>query len=242
MKDICRDVTAALAKEIPKIFSHIWLYQFCSAESYILYRAERARLRLQQDIESDKIAEDSQETIILVKDGNESFFWDGSELRKRIEFANRGLDSHLTFDEIFSALKEDITSNITVEDLKNCIIKNSRKLIEKDPVFAVFAARIQLLYLYEDILGWNCTTDDISSLNEKQSAAFIKYIQNSVRDGLLHKDMAKYDLQKLSRCLDATYDGEFDAIALQSLLDNYFVRDWENTVDARSNGCIPSKR
>ncbi|MDR2779132.1 MAG: ribonucleoside-diphosphate reductase subunit alpha [Puniceicoccales bacterium] len=201
------------------------------AEAYILYRAERAKLRELSDVEKEYTATQEQGSIIVVKNANDdSFLWDGSELCKRIEFANAGLDSHLTFDEIFSSLREGISSEISISELKNYIIKNAQRLIEKDPVLAVFASRIQLLYLYEDIFDWNCTTDTIECLNEKQAIAFVEYIRTAVTDGLLHKNMLKYDLEQLSQALDITCDREFDAIALQSLKEHYFMRDFDNRI------------
>lgn len=199
------------------------------AEAYILYRAERAKLRADgNDLEQEKLATKSmsEESMLLItgNDG-ETFFWDGSELRKRIAFANDGLDSHLSQDEIFFSLKEGIVSNIDISTLRTCIIKNARKLIEKDPVFALFAARMQLLYLYEDVLGWNCSSDTFDELNEKQSIAFKKYIEQAVADGLLHRDMLQYDLSMLSQSLRIDDDKWFDAIALQSMEEHYFMRD-----------------
>ncbi|MDR1433519.1 MAG: ribonucleoside-diphosphate reductase subunit alpha [Puniceicoccales bacterium] len=200
------------------------------AEAYILYRAERAKLREVGGEKERSIAE-TQETIVLVNgEPDGGFFWDGTDLRRRIEFANDGLDSHLTFDEIFLSLREGISSNITLSELREGIIKNARLLIEKDPVLAVFAARMQLLYLYEDILAWNCTTDALDSLPGKQVAAFAKYVKTGVEDGLLHADMLKYDVERLSKALDISCDREFDAIALQGLKENYFMRGFENQI------------
>jgi ribonucleoside-diphosphate reductase alpha chain len=201
------------------------------AEAYILYRAERAKMRELSDIEKEYTATQDQGPIIVVKNANDdSFLWDGSELHKRIAFANAGLDSHLTFDEILSSLKEGISSEVSISELKNYIIKNAQRLIEKDPVLAVFAARIQLLYLYEDIFDWNCTIDSLECLNEKQAIAFVKYVKTAVADSLLHRDMLKYDLEQLSRALDITCDREFDAIALQSLKEHYFMRNFDNRI------------
>ena len=201
------------------------------AEAYILYRAERAKLRQVEGAVVEKPVAQAPETMVLIKvDGDGSFFWDGAELRKRIEFANDGLDSHLTFEEIFLSLKEGISSDITLSELRECVIKNARLLIEKDPVLAVFAARIQLLYLYEDILGWNCTTDTPDRLDERQATAFVRYIETGVADGLLHRDMLKYDIARLSKVLDISCDREFDAIALQGLKENYFMRGFDNRI------------
>ncbi|MDR2737915.1 MAG: ribonucleoside-diphosphate reductase subunit alpha [Puniceicoccales bacterium] len=201
------------------------------AEAYILYRAERAKLRELSDIEREKPISNEQEPIVLIKDPNgDAFFWDGSDLRKRIEFANDGLDSHLTFDEIFLALKDGIVSDISSSELQDRIIKNARLLIERDPVFAVFAARIHLLYLYEEILNWDCAADSFDVLARKQAEAFVEYIKTGVTDGLLHGNMLNYDVSKLAKALDVTCDRGFDAIALQGLHENYFMRGWQNQV------------
>ncbi|MDR1595839.1 MAG: ribonucleoside-diphosphate reductase subunit alpha [Puniceicoccales bacterium] len=201
------------------------------AEAYILYRAERSKERAMSLEKGERSVVQQQEPIILIKDEKGgSFFWDGSELRKRIEFANAGLDSHLTFDEIFLSLKDGVFPEVTISELKDCIVKNARLLIEKDPVLAVFAARIQLLYLYEDILGWNCNTDDFDCLKQKQSAAFIKYIKAGVADRLLRKNMLNYDVPRLAEVLDITCDRDFDAIAMQGLVENYFMRGLHNQI------------
>jgi ribonucleoside-diphosphate reductase alpha chain len=201
------------------------------AEAYILYRAERAKFRESSDMEDEKTVPQLQESVILVRDSNgDSFFWDGSELRRRMEFANDGLESHLTADEIFLSLKDGIASDINSSELRDCIMKNARRLIEKDSVFAVFAARMQLLYLYEDVLGWDCLNDSFDSLKIKQSSAFVEYIKSGVASGLLHKDMLKYDVQRLAEALDITCDRRFDAIALQGLEDNYFMRGFQNEI------------
>ena len=202
------------------------------AEAYILYRAEHAKARDSGDIEESKSTKcEYDEQMLLVKDSDgKSYFWNGAELKRLINYANDGLETHLTFDEIFFSLKKDIPTDVDKSELKKCIIQNARKLIEKDPTLALFAARIQLLYTYEDVLGWNCEYDSFDDIDKKQSAAFIKYIKTSVESGLLHKDMLKYDVEKLASALRSEYDKGFDAIAIQSMEEHYFMRDANNKV------------
>lgn len=203
---------------------------FKVAEAYILYRAQRARMR------ADTLEESSgdagyQESIILIKEGDgESFLWDGSDLQARIMFAREGIDSHLTHDEVVGSLRDGIVNEIDNQTLRERIIENARGLIEKDPGFAIFAARIQLSYLYEEIFDWHCMTGGMDRLREKQIAVFEKYIKYGVKSGLLNKDMLKYDLGKLATVLDVCADFKFDAIALQSLVENYLLRDGEQKI------------
>ena len=81
--------------------------------------------------------------------------WDGADLRRRIEFARAGLDLCLTSEEIEQELRRAVYDQISQKDLDSTIILNSKTLIEKDADFAKFAGRIQLTYIYEEVLGWD---------------------------------------------------------------------------------------
>ncbi len=103
------------------------LGHFKVAEAYILYRAHRRHLR---DAELAKPSEDErQESMIMVArpDGT-NVFWDGIDLKKRIEFAMLGLDLCLTKDEIEAELRRSIYSEMSQEDLNKTIILNAKSL------------------------------------------------------------------------------------------------------------------
>ena len=83
---------------------------FKVAEAYILFRADRANARttgtddtLSAEVVTAIPAVESaaQASLIVLKhaDGTNTF-WDGTDLRKRIEFARIGLDLCLSNDEI----------------------------------------------------------------------------------------------------------------------------------------------
>jgi ribonucleoside-diphosphate reductase alpha chain len=134
---------------------------FKVAEAYILYRSERAKLRKSGKLDDGRSSSVAiQESMVLTKDEKgENFLWDGSDLQARIAFAHAGTDSHPTNEEVVSALRDGIVSDIDISTLPECIIENARGLIERDPGFAIFAARIQLSYLYEENFDWYCTSD-----------------------------------------------------------------------------------
>lgn len=204
---------------------------FKVAEAYILYRSKHAQLRESGQAESQIEDIALQESIILIRNSDgESFLWDGSDLQARITFAHVGIDSHLTRDEIVGALRDGVVNEMDSNALRERVIENARGLIEKDPGFAIFAARIQLSYLYEEIFNWHCSSDGVEQLQDRQRVAFEKYIERGVKLNLLHEDMLKYDLGTISAELDIRADLEFDAIALQSLVENYLLRDSEQTI------------
>ncbi len=208
---------------------------FKVAEAYILFRAQRAAARdlgidppsdTAAPFESDAAATPGQAAMILVKksDGT-NVFWDGVDLRKRIEFARIGLDLCLSNDEIESELRRSVYDQITQKDLDATIILNSKTLIEKDADFAKFSGRIQLTYIYEEVLGWDISTEGIGALKAAHQRAFKKYLEHGVAIKRLNPRLLEYDLNRLGAALDPSSDLEFDFLGIQTMYDRYLIID-----------------
>ena len=203
---------------------------FKVAEAYILFRADRTAARLAGDTDEAPTAAapatPAQETMIVVKKANgENIFWDGADLRKRIEFARIGLDLCLTNEEIEQELRRAAYDQILQKDLDATIILNSKTLIEKDADFAKFAGRIQLTYIYEEVLGWDIMKDGIGALKAAHQRAFKKYLEHGVAIKRLNPRLLDFDLTKLSAALDPSSDLEFDFLGIQTLYDRYLIID-----------------
>jgi ribonucleoside-diphosphate reductase alpha chain len=203
---------------------------FKVAEAYILFRAQRAVTReTGPDLETTEAPAPvaaGQETMILVKRANgENSFWDGADLRKRIEFARIGLDLCLSNDEIETELRRSVYDQISQKDLDATIVLNSKTLIEKDADFAKFAGRIQLTYIYEEILAWDINRDGIGALKTAHQRAFKKYLEHGVAIKRLNPRLLDYDLSKLSAVLDPSSDLEFDFLGIQTMYDRYLIID-----------------
>jgi ribonucleoside-diphosphate reductase alpha chain len=205
------------------------------AEAYILFRAQRSAAR-DEGVESavtDSVAAPAatpiapgQGTMIVVKRANgQNDFWDGADLRKRIEFARIGLDLCLSNDEIEQELRRSVYDQISQKDLDATIILNSKTLIERDADFAKFAGRIQLTYIYEEVLGWDIMQDGIGALKAAHQRAFKKYLEHGVAIKRLNPRLLDYDLAKLSAALDPSSDLEFDFLGIQTLYDRYLIID-----------------
>ncbi|MBL9190760.1 MAG: ribonucleoside-diphosphate reductase subunit alpha [Opitutaceae bacterium] len=204
------------------------------AEAYILYRAERAVSRELPAIEAAPAVEAAasaphapgQETMVVVKRANgETYFWDGIDLRKRIEFARIGLDLCLSNEQIEAELRRSVFDQIAQRDLDATIILNSKTLIERDADFAKFAGRIQLTYIYEEVLGWDIVRDGIGALRAFHQRAFKKYLDHGVAIKRLNPRLLELDLAKLAAALDPSADLEFDFLGIQTLYDRYLIID-----------------
>ena len=207
---------------------------FKVAEAYILFRAQRSAARdagidtpSEAPFATNTIVDSpAQSALIVVKKSNgENVFWDGADLRKRIEFAQIGLDLCLSTDEIEAELRRSVYDQISQKDLDSTIILNSKTLIERDADFAKFAGRIQLTYIYEEILGWDISRDGIGALKSAHQRAFKKYLEHGVAIKRLNPRLLEYDLTKLGAVLDPSADLEFDFLGIQTLYDRYLIVD-----------------
>ena len=196
------------------------------AEAYILYRAHRSEIRLQRVEEESQSADESQDSLIIVKQADgESYLWDGSELRKRIEFASIGLDLSLTPEQIEKELRRSFYPEMRAEDLRKTVILNARSLIERDADFSKSAGRILLSYIHEEVLGWNIVEHGIERLGEFHARAFKEKLRRGVQIKRIHPRLLDYDLDRLAGEIDPVADLAFDYLGIQTLYDRYLVVD-----------------
>ncbi|MCE9518639.1 MAG: ribonucleoside-diphosphate reductase subunit alpha, partial [Verrucomicrobia bacterium] len=91
--------------------------------------------------------------------------------------------------------------------------------------FAKFAGRIQLTYIYEEVLGWDIMRDGIGKLKDFHQRAFKKYLEHGVAIKRLNPRLLDYDLAKLGAALDPSSDLEFDFLGIQTMYDRYLIID-----------------
>ncbi len=200
------------------------------AEDYILYRAHRqaARDASPEGDATEKpaaVAPSQPSMVVVAKADGTTELWNGLDLKKRIEFASIGLDLCLSSDQIESELRRALFDNIALGDLNNTIILNAKTLIEKDADFAKFAGRIQLSYIYEEVLGWDIVRDGIGALKKFHQQAFAKYIDHGIAIKRLSPRLKEYDLAKVAAALDPSADLEFDFLGVQTVYDRYLIID-----------------
>lgn len=197
---------------------------FKVAEAYIIYRAQRAMLRAAEATEPEG-AHDQFELISVIGEDGSAQFWNGEDLRARIQFASIGLNLSMPADRIESELRRSINQNISVKDLQKVIVLNAKSLMEKDSDFAFFAGRILLTYIYEECLDWDILRDGVGKLKEAHVRAFRPYFSRAVEIGRLAEDIKSYDLDRLAQALDPTADLDFDFLGIQTLYDRYLISD-----------------
>ncbi|MCF3651048.1 ribonucleoside-diphosphate reductase subunit alpha [Synoicihabitans lomoniglobus] len=206
---------------------------FKVAEAYILYRALRNDHRdtTNDNDEGDdaalrSVAASAQPAMIMVKqlDGTNKL-WDRADLKKRIEFASIGLTLCISPEEIEVELLRSVFDEISQKDLDSTIILNSKTLIEKDADFSKFAGRIQLTYIYQEVLGWDIVTDGIGKLKEIHKEALRKHLAHGAEIKRINPKLLDYDLDRLADAIDPSADLDFDFLGIQTLYDRYLIID-----------------
>jgi ribonucleoside-diphosphate reductase alpha chain len=198
---------------------------FKVATAYILYRAERSHRR-EADAAAGPAPVDNQESmLVLRRDDGTTYFWDGSTLRARVVFAAAGLDLNLSPDQIEAELRAGLFNEMSEADLRKTVELNAKTLLEKDADFALFAGRLMLTFIYEEVLGWDILRDGPAKLAEFHRKAFVGYIEHGIAIQRLSPELRKYDLEKLAAALDPSADLGFDFLGVQTLYDRYLIVD-----------------
>lgn len=199
--------------------------QFDVMRAYMSYRIQRAEVRKLHQAES---AEDPNQDsmVVVIRENGQSDFWDGTELKKRIQFGMIGLDLCLSEEEIELELRRSIGAEISETELQRTIILNAKALIEKDADFAKFAARVLLSYIYEEVLDWSIQQDGIAALKAAHQKQFKRYLKHGVAIKRISSELLEgFDLDRLSDAFDPSADLDFDYLGIQTLYDRYLIVD-----------------
>ena len=185
------------------------------AKAYILYRAERSKLR--QEVQPQP---SSQLSIHIVESGGKKRAIDQNYIRKKFEKAAEGLDD-INIDSLVQRCEAELYDGMDATDVETVLSLTARSFIERDPAYSKLAARLATSKLYDEVFG---------SYSERKLAStyrtfFIKNIQHSVAQGRLLPAMLDYDLEKLARALKIERDHEFEYLGFETLYDRYFLQE-----------------
>ncbi len=195
------------------------------AEAYILYRAHRSRLREEEREKAAASAQQQDSMIVVTHDDGSTDFWDGHDLRLRIQYARVGLFLDMTPEQLETELRRSLYPEMTEDDLRRTILLNAKTLIEQDADCAKFAGRILMTYIYEEVLNWSIERDGVGQLAAAHREAFRYLLHHGVNIERVNPKLREYDLGKLADALDPTADMDFDYLGIQTLYDRYLIVD-----------------
>ena len=178
------------------------------ARAYVLYRAERTKLRQEESSisqEEPKLSP-SQRTETIAKEACEGL--SGTNAETILKEANKNLYEGASENEI-----------------KEALILSSRSLVEIEPNYTFATSRILLDNLRTEALSFlditqNATQKEMGKLYPKSLEAFIR---KAIELELVNPELGKMNLKKLGKSLKPERDLQFSYLGLQTLYDRYFI-------------------
>jgi len=189
-----------------------------TARRYQNYRQDRAKLR--------EIKESEERMAMILPE------LVTPELLARIDFASMDLELTMTKRDLAHKLITSMGIGLTEKEKMNTILMNARSLIELDPDFRLFAGRILLTYIYEEILPWK-VEDGIGKLKKAHEEGFLKYVNRGIEIGLLSPEIKKFDIKTISQKINPMADLKFDFLGIMTLYDRYLLHEREDCHDSK---------
>ena len=193
------------------------------ARSYVIYRAERSRLRQQQQAQHEGRRTGEPEITVTLADGQQGPL-DTRRLRTVINEACEGL-TDVSADSIYNETLKNLYPGVKMADVRTSLVMTARTMVEKDPDYSCVTARLLMDTLRSEALGFLGITDAAtqSEMHYRYSATLRPYIEKGVELELLSPHLLDYDLAVLGQALKAERDQQFTYLGLQTLYDRYFI-------------------
>ena len=189
------------------------------ARTYVLYREQRTKARtLEQAKQKDKTAAPE---LHVVENGVRRPI-DLAGLKRLLKACCDGLGDAVDPGIIFQETLKNLYDGVPIEEIRKSAILSARALIEKDPAYSYVTARLLLNTIRIEILGEEVPQ---AQMEKRYAEYFPGFIKRGIAAELLDQRLAKFDLARLGKSLDAARDLKFGYLGLQTLYDRYFLHD-----------------
>lgn len=201
---------------------------FPIAKTMILKRAgtEKPKTALQPKEEEEH--DPHAKTYTFVKTDGKKGSISEKQLKKRLDFACRGLESQVSPTDLYDLCIMNFYEGIKESEIDLAIIMSARANIEKDPAYSKVASRLLLDVLYRETLGVSASE---TKLKTKHTNYFQEYIAHGIEIERLDPKLADFDLEKLASTMKLERDDQFYLLGLQTLYDRYFIHENERRLE-----------
>ena len=193
------------------------------ARAYVLYRAERAEQRRQRA----SILIQSVPALSVRLASGETAPLDEYRLQRELELACKGLDG-VSADAVMSEVRRNLYDGILEHEVGLAQTMAARSLVEQEPNYAYVSARLLINILRDEALAFvmpEAVVPMRQSVTIHYQAYFPTYIRKAIQLELVDKELGNFDITRLAAALDASRDGHFQFLGLQTLYDRYFLHE-----------------
>ena len=194
-----------------------------TARAYVIYREEHARKRAAS---SGAAKDDSAAAPININraDGSTAPL-DMARFEAVVAEACAGFEG-VEADLVIKEALKNLFDGVAEADVGNALVMSARTFLEKQPDYTYVASGLLLDKLRREALSFiegAATQATHAEMSEHYPRYFSKYIQRGAELDLLDHELAKYDLDRLGRALQADRDRQFTYLGLQTLYDRYLI-------------------
>lgn len=175
------------------------------ARSFILYRAEHARLRAEKRIEELKKIE--KNLLRVTKRNGKSEKFDIKKIKKVFKRAAAGYEDSCNFDELYEIFKLSLVDQVETKDIITNLKKAAIDLVSVENInWQVVAARLLLMDLYSQA----CTNRKLKDEEIYDPQKFKEHFNDYIEKGFYYKDFYNYyseeDILKAGKYIDKERD------------------------------------
>ncbi len=193
---------------------------FSVARRYIIYRAERNRMRkLRAEETMETTGSEAFPEVMVNRDGQFENL-DFARLRSQVNLACRGVEESCRPQELFDEVERQFYSGITPKEISRAMVLAARSRIENDPSYDTVASRLMLNIIYRESLDKSSAVDNLEELYEQQ---FPKFIGIGIEAGRIAPELKDFDLPLLAQSIRPERDQLFHYHGLQTIYDRYLL-------------------
>lgn len=122
--------------------------------------------------------------------------------------------------KVYWNTKLNLYDGVKTREIDESVIKSARSLIEKDPRCKYVASKLLLATIYKEVFGEGADSDAFVLQYKK---TFIMNLKRLIKEKIVNKELAKFNLQKLSNAMDISRDNNFEYLGLQTIHDRYLM-------------------
>ncbi|MEO8275776.1 MAG: ribonucleoside-diphosphate reductase subunit alpha [Thermoanaerobaculia bacterium] len=196
------------------------------AKGYILYRAERTRVRLERRAETVERAQLGKLTVVT-REGQTVLF-NFRRIEEVVELATAALQTDISPDRVAREVTKSIFDGISTVEIGNALVMAAATFIERDPAYAFVTARLLLRRLYRESFGQSALAGEAKALYR---ASFVDGIATGIAAELFDSRLRRFDLDLLAASLRPERDRELQFMGLQTLAERYLVRHGERRIE-----------
>lgn len=194
------------------------------ARDYVLYRAERARVRASAAPTASTEELSKYPKLNVTLDNGDIAPLDMGRIHTIVTEACEGL-ADVSVDTILDEAMRNLYDGVALSDINTSLVITARTLVEKEPNYSYATARLLQDKLRAEALGFLGIAEQAThhEMAHYYAQALPAYIEKGIELELLAPSLRNFDIPALGKALDHTRDSQFTYLGLQTLYDRYFI-------------------